>query len=576
MAKEEVKETEVEINDPISQTQVRETSYNNDELTNMLRQSLAQNQQVQAQQQQPSSSGRLSMQDLFPTLTQPIQLGSYSGSQVGNVPIYGSAGIVPYNIYRDNVAKQQEADAALAMKRSKFDLPDIYQLKDQQYQREFNNAAFQTINDFKEEAKTIHGKDYLIALQDPSTEIGSEFARSMANYNALGGSFDELSDRVNQIEGDYETEGGTYHSPLARKIAREAKNAIGTFASGDVRDVDIPKTLGMLQGVMNLDDYLQDKIYPDLERQVIQTIGSPQNKGDYDAFYSKKRTFVDNQAEQIAERLTGPSGIYEGHEFITKDVIKDAIMSNYSEQVERDVTTVKHHAPKSGWGGLSFKEKEDALAQREINLQGGAYGLKWEGDPKTGEWVDMTIEEVNKHLGNYSNGRLGNMDVSSVNLKKKKDGKEYLTIEGVVTSPGGKKTKRFEDVLWKSDEAYNALSAMANEKKGNITLNEEERRYLQEGSTSPYSLTVDEEGIIVRMDDLSEGNAESSMEKYKEEKAAKTKSASDAILQSLPGVGSLMSKSKKNTTKPSSKSDNNVSSGGNTQPKKSSGLGITQ
>jgi len=122
---------------------------------------------------------RLGLQDYYPDINAPLQVGTYSGSIVGSNPIFvAGGGVIPVSII-DARKRALERAAAERIKKGEKLKELILVPSPEQYQDKFHEMGLEIFNEYGDKV----GWDYA-KLMDMNDPIGKEFNQKYAAYDA--------------------------------------------------------------------------------------------------------------------------------------------------------------------------------------------------------------------------------------------------------------------------------------------------------------------------------------------------------------------------------------------------------
>jgi hypothetical protein len=309
----------------------------------------------------PQAIGPQGMASLYPGMSLPEQMGTYSGSIIGSNPLMAPGGGV---MAIDPVLARRKAieDAARARASSlvPFEPQKPFQLKDPRFQQKYEQQVLAFQSDFTEEMKKKYGKDWTIVAKDPNTKEGREFIQAMANYETLGREFDGITDRVAAIDEGLDS-GDLEFSDDTLKVYDDYKQLLGDFEGGSVfKSRDLQSELDKLDGFLSLEGYINDSGFLDNIMGEQGAWSQISDQGEY--FQTSTGTVVkfDEAIDQVTESLArGPmrNAIRKG--YMTPDKIKKTLQSKFK---------TKRTAKKS----ISQK-RADAVVSQEISSTGESY-----------------------------------------------------------------------------------------------------------------------------------------------------------------------------------------------------------
>jgi hypothetical protein len=227
-----------------------------------------------------------------------------------------------------NAADLQKKKADAEAKAGIFKIPDAPQLTNKNYQRTFDKKFNKYTDNSWDEAVKIYGnkKDAARALKDHTTQIGREYQQGLSQFEYIAKHGNQMTDNIAKIQTAIDA-GEMQSTPYIESVLIDAENALGDFEKGD--PAEVAKIGGKIEAIKNLDKHLKDSGIVTAEmRDISQSVGSPQDYKDYDAYYKVKTKKVAAAADRLANQMTSFGGTYAGaykRGLITKEAISDAV-----------------------------------------------------------------------------------------------------------------------------------------------------------------------------------------------------------------------------------------------------------
>jgi hypothetical protein len=321
----------------------------------------AYNQQFTPQSVSVQESG-----DLYPGINQPINVGTYSGSIVGNNPIFVPTGDI---LARDPIIARRKALDDAARKRAADIKPYERGVAPTTVDPHYNKQVYAEFNasqdDIIKRAQKQYGKDFRIILEDKNTKLGREMANLTANTNFMVKEVDAITDMISAMDKGLLDK--TIHlSKSQRKTYNEYKAKIGNFSDlTSLKESNLPEIHQKMRASVDLNDYFNKSgVMDDLKASVTQTF----NVGDKPEYYSS-----------ITDKTTS----YEG---LIKDLSKHLAESTFADEIERGIYTLEDIS-----SGLSARLKDSKERSGKITKKSDKQIAKGEGT-QINAWEDNRQE----------------------------------------------------------------------------------------------------------------------------------------------------------------------------------------
>ena len=258
-------------------------------------------------------------EDRFYGARQPI----LRGTSVGGVPIFvANQALTPIGILDKKQKAIDEARKKRAEQASKFKLEKAQRLKNANYQKSFDEAFNANTARFVNEAKTIYGDNWTLALGSDKTDVGRKYRQSLSNFQTLKDRADQFTDRAAEIKKRIEAGDASVSEKTARMV-REVEGAIGSFSEG--KTVDLLGKMDQLNASVNIDNWLNDNIFPNLKQIEEKHLSGIMTDEDYKTQINTHTKRILSQAQGIAQRLKKPNGVFGFDDNIQEQDIIDAI-----------------------------------------------------------------------------------------------------------------------------------------------------------------------------------------------------------------------------------------------------------
>lgn len=317
--------------------------------------------------QEVTQPGALSPQDYDPNAfsTQGnINKGSYSGSIVGNIPIFVDSQMISLAPYHARERQLQLAAAAKAkeIKSLEAELYKVPQLKNAPDQPEMNDIYLNGIDQWKK----MYNGDIKAMQQDINFQKWKEDVKTAGKINDAA--FDQYAQMGKEMD-----DGKTYFSPETRQAYNSFLSGLGTLG-----DPTNPNAQNFTSKAFKLNkSYDLDMAVNDLkkgyEASVNETDPEKIGKGGiYDILQSTKTTGTPEEIEKLGKWLYkskyAGTGTFTEDEVITR--VKDAI----HPKVEKDFKTANNQfAPRENAGAketYSLDQKEGIKNVMTVSRQG--------------------------------------------------------------------------------------------------------------------------------------------------------------------------------------------------------------
>jgi hypothetical protein len=308
---------------------------------------------------------RMGLGDYYPDINQPLQVGSYSGSIVGNIPIFTAKGdVLPIGVY-DARRRAVQAEATNKKKKAQqfLELANIKAAP--QYKQDLDNQTFSLLDEY---IKTTNGDvDKLMDLRNPEAKQFWQKYNTLKNVGDQTMWIQKRSDKLLEYMQD----------PKAY-IPEHVQGLMKDWYEGgfDVNEIsNDPKKLKELNKVYNgMKDYdnmtyyvsqnishlEKDKLPMDVTSS-IQGLPAEQyddlikklNMGDNDAFITSYMKYVPD------DRLSGfINGMYKQHDFgLPKEEFAQYVWSHIGKEV---VPNIDLRSNKNlEWSKFKYQKEKD-------------------------------------------------------------------------------------------------------------------------------------------------------------------------------------------------------------------------
>lgn len=345
---------------------------------------------------QPEQIGAQGQASLYPGMGENINVGKYSGSIVGDNPIFVPTGNI---LALDPMLERKKALDMAARKRAAeikpWERPKAPEFKDPYWNKQLYNVVEGGLNQVWQDAIKEYGPaNARIVLQDPNTSYGQRVAKIMNNAEYLTKNVNEITDLVATIDKGLQ-EKTIYLNPEKKKLYEAYKQKLSNFEDiNTLQGSNLPELTRQLMGVRDLNDYLNtSKVMDKLEAEIKTTFGVSESDDYFKVVETQKKSWkpiIDKLSKELAE--TTFAGEYTAEE----------IAQNLGARLQDQVT-------KQG----SIQQKTEATR--------GAEEVGDVQDPNA-EGVFTTYTTSNKTL-------YGNNVIASYNMSYSGEPKELVVID---------------------------------------------------------------------------------------------------------------------------------------------------
>jgi len=317
--------------------------------------------------------------DYYPDMGQPLQVGSYSGSIVGSIPIFtAKGGVLPMNIYDSRRrALQKEAQEKEKQKMQLFELAKVNAAP--QYQQELDNEAYSTINDYLKTVNynVVPGDQNWMALQENLNRINNVKKGTVEIQSWTNKVIDDLSkpDRhvpeykqklaAEWLRGGY-TMADMINNPKKQKELYNLRNKIKSYDNLSNYTAAYVDKLKDSKSIVPLAANFRNKISEIPATQQDELIASAA-EGDFNKFMTLTMKYMpDSDIALHAKKL------WESSDFADKEGTPEQVAKNAGEYLEYfnafigkeiipKVTIMKNN--RLGWAELARRKQADADAK---------------------------------------------------------------------------------------------------------------------------------------------------------------------------------------------------------------------
>lgn len=317
---------------------------------------------------QPTEIGAQGNAALMPGLTQPINVGNYSGSIVGSNSIYVPTGNV-YGWDVDLAKRKAEEDARLNKAKlerqvgTKWEPLKTPELTDKRFQENVFNEGNKLTSDFLKEVQEVYGNDYKYVLDNPTQfKEGREYAQKMGALNLLVDRGNQITDSLAEVRSSID-KGEKIYSEETLKSLNEYENLLGNFEKGDPNALlEMERVLGELEGGKALDNYFKDKgVIGSIKGAVLgnTSIGDAKYEG-YAQLTDSDKVLYDNNIKNLVEGYVAEGGEFR-NEFkkglVTKESLEKRLRGYLQDEVVRKKKLSNVDNDKGGYLKIQDLEK---------------------------------------------------------------------------------------------------------------------------------------------------------------------------------------------------------------------------
>lgn len=292
----------------------------------------------------------LSYGDMFPSANNNINKGSYSGSIVGNVPVFAPSHLTPFGAFDKRDAALKNAAALRAQEQIDFNKTKAPTTKLFAVQGQLDEQFSKGLDQWTNNAKKQYGENWVSALkQDPNFNNWMQSMSTVAQYHT------GISDTMGEI--DAQMKDGTFvASPELRKIMGDTKSGIANLQNVfDPKGHQVGTNLLKMRAVYDLDKATNNAL-DEVVKSVVDSNYGISSQGIYDILTNTTTTGVDDsRIAKLAESVY-LSKYSDGSGF-TKEQVYDALKAKLGEKVKtHDIKTQTNQFSSSGGADLKYDE----------------------------------------------------------------------------------------------------------------------------------------------------------------------------------------------------------------------------
>lgn len=307
----------------------------------------------------------LSYGDMFPSANNNINKGSYSGSIVGNVPVFAPSQLTPFGVFdkRDAALKnaaairaQEQMDFIAKTKAPTTKLFAVQSQLDDQFSTGYNKWV--------ENAKKQYGENWSTALkQDPN------FNNWMQNMSTVAQFHTGISDTIGSMEAQMKT-GDFVASPELRNTIAELKSGIANLQNPfDPKGHKVGTNLLKARAVYSLDKTTNEALDKTV-RSISESYPSLTPQGIYDMITSTTTTGVDDSRVAALAQEIYDTHYSDGSGF-SKQQVYDALKAKLGEKVKTyDHKEQPNQFSNAGGSDITYDVTAVNPEGQDVNYQG--------------------------------------------------------------------------------------------------------------------------------------------------------------------------------------------------------------
>lgn len=286
---------------------------------------------------------------MFPS-NQNINKGSYSGSEVGSIPIYAPGGLVPFGVFDQRDRAVQNAAMMKAKQIDDFKKTFAAPVtKHTSVQPKLDEEYYNGLNKWKDNAQKKYGDNWVQALN--SDVNFQKWNQSMHTIKTME---DGLVDHVAQLEAKAKDKDYILSPETKKSIADFKQGLTGLSNPFDPNGHQLNDRILRMTAEDNLDTVVNTSV-DKLIQDVKETNPGVSDSGIYDILTSTKTTGtskekINDLADSIYKTHYGDSS------YFTKDDISKRLKTVLGTKVERNFKTERNQFDVSASGnGAAFK-----------------------------------------------------------------------------------------------------------------------------------------------------------------------------------------------------------------------------
>lgn len=294
----------------------------------------------------PEQIGAQGQASLYPGMGENINVGTYSGSIIGNNPIFVPTGNI---LALDPMLERKKALDLAARKRAAeikpWERPKAPEFKDPYWNKQLYGVVEGGLNKVWQDAINEYGPaNARIILQDPNTSYGQKVAKIMNNAEYLTKNVNQITDLVATIDKGLQDK-TIYLNPEKKKLYESYKQKLANFEDIEtLQSSNLPELTRQLMGVRDLNDYLNtSNIMKTLEAQIKSNFGVSEQDDYFRILQTETKSWkpiIKDLSEELSNTTFNgeytPKEIQEALEARLKDqVVKKGSISQKTEATRR-------------------------------------------------------------------------------------------------------------------------------------------------------------------------------------------------------------------------------------------------
>lgn len=289
-------------------------------------------------------------EDFYVNPKRATQIGQYSGSMIGTVPIFGGGGSsrVPLGAFAKY--KKGLMDAMTAKQKQLQKPFNITRIEtDDAYQANFDKSFHTQVEGFIGKAQDKYGAYAFRALEDGKTKIGREYNKFLSDSKTFADEIDNVVVYASELK-EYDGKPGSFVPPAAKKAYSDIMAGVDDYQQMIVTDRNYKGAIKQLKGFRDvlpkLTTNIVDKIEKDIETQIKLSHPDvePGSTEYYDVFFNiqtqmtnpdRIRSAAEGFALMNPNEVYDPNGKYEeSDQPFSVDDIEGYLTSMFSEKTE--------------------------------------------------------------------------------------------------------------------------------------------------------------------------------------------------------------------------------------------------
>ena len=306
---------------------------------------------------------------MFPSASNNIQKGSYSGSEVGSIPIYAPGQLVPFGAFD---ARQRALAGAAQQKvaqEAEFYKQKAPITKRFAVQGELNDVFAKGQQQWVDNAKEQYGNNWTTALKnDPGYNKWLQSMGTVAQYET------GIVDFIGDIDANIKS-GEFVASPELLKAKSDFMAGVGGLENpSDPKGHDAGTNLLKMRAFYDL-----DKATNDAAKEIVKTVSDKypgmSNQGIYDMIVKQTQTGVDEFRIKDVSAGVYKSKYADGQYFTQDDVYNSLLAKLGPVAKTYDVKTVKNQFGGAGGEEQVYDENVISPETQDVEFAGSPKGV---------------------------------------------------------------------------------------------------------------------------------------------------------------------------------------------------------